>query len=53
MTIDAKNMRRLRTNRIARSQCTRCGKDIKDGYTQCEDCRDYIAEYKRKIKGEL
>ena len=49
MTTYAKHMKTLRLNRIARLQCTRCGKQKEqDGYTQCTECRDYISEYKAK-----
>lgn len=47
MTRDAVYMKRLRENRKNRGQCTRCGR-VKphDGFSQCEDCKDYLVEYR-------
>lgn len=49
MTRAAGYMKNLRENRMARGQCTRCGKSKPhDGFSQCDDCRDYLVEYKLK-----
>lgn len=52
MTKDAKYMRTLRVNRLAREECTRCGskltKEEKAQYVQCDTCRQYREDYKRR-----
>lgn len=40
-------MKTLRRNRTSRGQCQRGGKPVSGGFKNCQDCRDYMVEYKR------
>ena len=41
-------MKRLRERRKEKSLCTRCGKKAMEGKAECEECKKYRIEYKKK-----
>lgn len=47
ITINSKAMKKLRRKRKEKGLCTRCGGERENKeYVLCQDCRDYLKEYK-------